>query len=43
MKKHYKAYVHGFDGSKELRLELMENAHTAEDVENIVTNFLSKK
>lgn len=24
MKKHYKAYVHGFDGAKELRVELME-------------------
>ena len=42
MKKHYKAYVHGFDGSKELRLELMENAYTAEDVKNIVEKFLKE-
>lgn len=35
MKKHYKAYVHGFDGAKELRLELMEQAKTAADVERI--------
>jgi tRNA-dihydrouridine synthase len=24
MKKHYKAYVNGFDGAKELRMELMD-------------------
>src|SRR3989344_2329308 len=32
MKKHYKAYVNGFDGAKELRMKLME-AKCAEDVE----------
>lgn len=32
MKKHYKAYVHGFDGARELRMKLMA-AHTAEEVE----------
>lgn len=36
MKKHYKAYVTGWDGAKELRLALMENAKTAADVERIV-------
>lgn len=41
MKKHYKAYVNGFDGAKELRMELMEKASTARDVKEIVENFLS--
>lgn len=40
MKKHYKAYVNGFDNAKELRVELMENASDAVAVENIVNNFL---
>ncbi|OGI60588.1 hypothetical protein A2641_03075 [Candidatus Nomurabacteria bacterium RIFCSPHIGHO2_01_FULL_37_25] len=31
MKKHYKAYVNGFDGAKELRMKLME-ANNAEEV-----------
>ena len=35
MKKHFKAYVTGFDGVKELRMKLMET-NTAEDVENII-------
>ncbi|OGE88974.1 MAG: hypothetical protein A3B77_01520, partial [Candidatus Doudnabacteria bacterium RIFCSPHIGHO2_02_FULL_49_24] len=35
MKKHYKAYVAGFDGAKEIRTELMEQAKTAADVERI--------
>lgn len=42
MKKHYKAYVNGFDGAKELRMELMEKAFNAEVVEGIVKDFLSK-
>ncbi len=41
MKKHYKAYVNGFDGAKELRMELMESKNAAE-VEKIVTTFLEK-
>ncbi|MBC7836656.1 tRNA-dihydrouridine synthase [Acetobacteraceae bacterium] len=41
MKKHFKAYVEGFSGAKELRMELME-AKSAGDVERIVENFLSK-
>jgi len=36
MKKHYKAYVNNFDGAKEIRTELMENAKTAADVETII-------
>jgi nifR3 family TIM-barrel protein len=41
MKKHFKSYVEGFDGAKELRIELME-AHDATQVETIVKNFLAK-
>jgi len=40
MKKHYKAYVHGFDGAKELRMELME-CKNASEVEQKLTHFLS--
>lgn len=39
MKKHYKAYVHGFDGARELRAELMD-ARDAQDVEKIVSTFV---
>jgi nifR3 family TIM-barrel protein len=39
MKKHYRAYVNGFDGAKEIRIRLMD-APTADDVENIARNFL---
>lgn len=41
MKKHYKAYVSGFDGAKELRLELME-AKDAAEVAAIVERFLKR-
>ncbi len=41
MKKHYKAYVHGFDGSKELRIALMET-NSVEEVEKIVTDYINK-
>ncbi len=40
MKKHYKAYVNGFDGAKELRVELMETK-IASEVEAIVKKFLN--
>jgi tRNA-dihydrouridine synthase len=40
MKKHYKAYCAGFEGAKELRLELME-AKDAADVERIVRKHLA--
>ncbi len=39
MKKHYKAYVNGFDGAKELRVELMEQASSVE-IEKVVNSFL---
>ncbi len=40
MKKHYKAYVNGFDGAKELRVKLME-AENADEVEAIVQEHQS--
>jgi nifR3 family TIM-barrel protein len=39
MKKHYKAYVNGWDGAKELRAQLMEATNAAE-VRKIVDQFL---
>jgi tRNA-dihydrouridine synthase len=39
MKKHFKASVHGFDGAKELRVELME-CNSADEVERVVENWL---
>lgn len=41
MKKHYKAYVHGFDGAKELRVELME-CENSKDVAECVRSWLEK-
>lgn len=41
MKKHFKAYTHGFPGAKELRVKLMET-NTALEVKEIVENFLKK-
>lgn len=35
MKRHFKAYIHGFDGAAELRAELYE-CKTAEEVESII-------
>ncbi len=40
MKKHYKAYVNGFDGAVELRGKLMETTN-AKEVEDIVEAYLS--
>ncbi len=42
MKKHYKAYVNGFDGAKELRMSLME-CDSYEEVEQIVLQFKTKE
>lgn len=42
MKKHYKAYVNGFDGAKELRAELME-AKNGDEIEALVSHFLTKQ
>ena len=39
MKKHFKAYVSGFDGAKELRMKLME-ANDAAEVERTIDAFL---
>ncbi len=39
MKKHYKAYVNGFDGAKELRMKLMD-CNNATEIETIVNEFL---
>jgi nifR3 family TIM-barrel protein len=39
MKKHYKAYVNGWDGAKELRVKLME-ANSSTEVEAIVGEYL---
>lgn len=38
MKKHFKAYVNGWDGSKELRMKLME-ANNAGEVEKIIKKY----
>jgi tRNA-dihydrouridine synthase len=40
MKKHYKAYVNGFDGAKELRMELME-CNNSQEIENKIKEWLS--
>jgi nifR3 family TIM-barrel protein len=39
MKKHYKAYVNGFEGAKELRVELMETTNASE-VDQLIRTFL---
>ena len=39
MKKHYKAYVNGWDGAKELRIKLME-AKDEKEVRAIVEDYL---
>lgn len=41
MKKHFKAYVNGFDGAKELRMELMECSN-ANEMEEKIEVFLKK-
>lgn len=43
MKKHYKAYVEGFVGAKQLRMQLMDEAKNATDVEQIVEAFLQQQ
>lgn len=39
MKKHYKAYVNGWDGAKELRMQLMETEN-ASQVEQVVSTYV---
>jgi nifR3 family TIM-barrel protein len=41
MKKHFKAYINGFDHAKELRIKLMET-NSAKEVENTINDFLKK-
>lgn len=41
MKKHYKAYVNGFDGAKELRTKLMAT-NSARDVKKTIDEYLNK-
>ncbi|HPS21600.1 MAG TPA: tRNA-dihydrouridine synthase [Candidatus Paceibacterota bacterium] len=41
MKKHFKAYVNGFDGAKELRIKLMDTKDSKE-VKKIVNSFLKQ-
>ena len=42
MKKHFKAYVNGFDGAGDLRAKLMET-EDAESVEKIILDFINNK
>jgi nifR3 family TIM-barrel protein len=42
MKKHYKAYVTGFDGAKELRTKLFETK-SAREVQDIIQEYLQKQ
>jgi tRNA-dihydrouridine synthase len=39
MKKHYKAYINGWNGAKELRTKLM-GAKDGKEVKKIVSDFL---
>jgi nifR3 family TIM-barrel protein len=41
MKKHYKAYVNGFDGAKDLRVKLME-ASNSDEIELLLNEFLKE-
>jgi tRNA-dihydrouridine synthase len=41
MKKHYKAYVNGFENAAQLRAELMEK-NTYQEIETVVHEFLGK-
>ena len=41
MKKHYKAYVNGFDGAKELRIKLMAT-NSFRDVKTLISGYLPK-
>jgi nifR3 family TIM-barrel protein len=41
MKKHFKAYVSGWDGAKELRMQLMET-NSAKEVDKIIKEYLKR-
>jgi tRNA-dihydrouridine synthase len=42
MKKHVKAYIHGFPGSKELRMKIMDEAVDAQSLRNIIEEYGKK-
>ncbi|MEK7190182.1 MAG: tRNA-dihydrouridine synthase [Patescibacteria group bacterium] len=42
IKKHFKTYVNGWDGAKELRMKLMETEN-AKQVEKIINDFLTRR
>ncbi len=42
MKKHFKAYINGFDHAKELRVDLMDNANCVDDVKRIIAEHAVK-
>ncbi len=42
MKKHFKAYINGFPGAKELRTELMEKGNNAKSVRELIEAFIAK-
>lgn len=42
MKKHFKAYVEGFPGAKELRMQLME-AHSAAEIAQLIETFIKER
>ncbi len=41
MKKHFKAYVEGFPGARELRMQLMDTSN-AQEVEQLIESFIQK-
>ncbi len=41
MKKHFKAYVEGFPGARELRMQLMDTSN-AQEVEQLIESFIKK-
>jgi len=41
MKKHFKAYIHGFPGAKEFRMRLMES-HSYDDIETITSAWINE-
>lgn len=43
MKKHFKAYIQGFTGAKELRVQLMEEGNSAKEVKSIIDQYLKSR
>lgn len=42
MKKHFKAYINNYEGAKELRADLMDNAHNAKEVKTIIDKYIKE-